>query len=392
MTQGPIPVGPRPLPGEAIRSWVSRIGARYGLTTFELLAQLRGGIGVEHSRLWALDWQEDVELEALLARVNRLDAGRIRNLRALADGWPDPAAWHRWTLAWCPACLREDMVRHGESYERAAWRLGFYVICPEHHAALVTACLGCSSYSARFGPWAGRQRLLCECCREPVEAAGGNVPLGQPMAVPAVQVELLRLASGAVDVSPLWADTPAGCATLVRDLAALLLRPGWNGWGLARSEEEAGRIRQRGLAELQPLAARNLLGRIAFILATMASWEGHGDQQSGQRDQPGDGGFSSLVHRLSADEQDGLRASVAGWGPRLAHVVEVAVLRDQVERRRVAAAGDFARQEAAWARQAAKLCVREARRRIAIRAARRAAAVLQHRGPSQGPTSLSGPV
>ncbi len=393
MTQGPMPVGPRPLPGEAIRSWVSRTGTRYGLTTSELLALLRAGIGVEHSRLWALDWQEDVELEALLTRASRLDAGRIKALRALADGWPDPADWHRWALAWCPACVREDLVRHGESYERAAWRLGFYVICPEHQAALVTACPGCSSHGARFGPWAGRQRLLCECCREPVEAAGGDVPLGWPMAVPAVQAELLRLASGAAGVSPLWAGTPAGgCATLVRDLAALLLRPGWTGWGLARSEEEAGPIRRRGLADLQPLAARDLLGRIAAILATVASWEGHGDQQSGQRDQPGDGGFSSLVHRLSADEQDGLRASAAGWGPRLAHVIEVAVLRDQVERRRVAAAGDVARQKAAWIRQAAKRYVREARRRIATSAARRAAAIPQRRGPSQGPTSFSGPV
>ncbi len=181
-----------------------------------------------------------------------------------------------------------------------------------------------------------------------MEAAGVDVPLGRPMAVPAVQAELLRLASGAVGVSPLWAEAPAGgCEMLVRDLAALLLRPGWNGWGLARSEEEAGRIRRCGLADLLPLAARDLLGRIASILATVTSWEGHGDQQSGQRDQPGGGGFSSLVQRLSADQQDGLRASAAGWGPRLAHVVEVAVLRDRVERRRVAAAGDLARQEAA---------------------------------------------
>jgi len=99
-----------------------------------------------------------------------------------------------------------------------------------------------------------------------------------------------------------------------------------------------------------------------------------------------------LVQRLSADEQDGLRASVAAWGLRLAHAVEVAVLTDQVERRRAAAADDFARQEAAWARQAAKRYVMEARRRIAARAARRAAAVLQRRGPSQSLTGFSGPV
>lgn len=124
----------------------------------------------------------------------------------------------------------------------------------------------------------------------------------------------------------------------------------------------------------------------------MASWEGHGDQQSGQRDQPGDGGFSSLVHRLSADEQDGLWASAAEWGRRLAHAIEVAMLRDQVERRRVAAAGDLAWQQAIWIRQAANRYVREARGRIATRAARRAAAVPQRRGPSQRLTSVSGPI
>ena len=60
--------------------------------------------------------------------------------------------------------------------------------------------------------------------------------------------------------------------------------------------------------------------------------------------------MSSLVHRLSADEQDGLRASAAEWGPRLAHAIEVAMLRDQVERRRVVATGDLARQKALWVR------------------------------------------
>ena len=122
------------------------------------------------------------------------------------------------------------------------------------HAALVTVCPGCSSYGARFGPWAGRQRLVYKCCREPVEAEDGDVPLGRLMAVSTVQAELLSLALGVVGVSPLWADTPAGvCAMPVRDLAALLLRPGWNRWGLARSDDEAGRNRRCGLTDLQPL-------------------------------------------------------------------------------------------------------------------------------------------
>jgi hypothetical protein len=106
----------------------------------------------------------------------------------------------------------------------------------------------------------------------------------------------------------------------------------------------------------------------------------------------GDGSFSSLVQWLSADEQDGLRASAAGWAPRLAHAVEVAVLRGRAERRRVAAVDDLVRQEAAWARQAAKWYVVEARRRIAARAARRTAAALQCRASSRSLAGLSGPV
>lgn len=212
------------------------------------------------------------------------------------------------------------------------------------------------------------------------------------MTVPALQAELLRLASGAASVSLLWADVPAdGCAMLVRDLAALLLRPGWDGWGRARSEDDAAEIRRRGLADLQPAAARGVLAGITSILADMASWEEHGDQQMGQGDQPRDSGLPSLVRRLSAEEQDGLRASAAGWGPELAHAVEVAVLSDRAERRRVAVAAEHVRHEAAWVRQAAKRHVLEARQRIAARAARRVVA-RQREATSRGPVGVFGPV
>jgi len=218
------------------------------------------------------------------------------------------------------------------------------------------------------------------------------VPLGRQVSVPAMQAELLRLASGAVGVSLLWADVPAdGCATLVRDLAALLLRPGWDGWGRARSEDDAAQIRRRGLADLQPAAARDALAGITSILADMTSSKEHGDRQMGQGDQPGGRGLLSLVQRLSAEEQDGLRASAAGWGPELARAVEVAVLHDRAERRRVAVAAEHARHEAAWVRQAAKRHVLEARQRIAARAARRAVA-RQRKAASRGPAGVSGPV
>ena len=62
---GPLPLAPRPMPGEAVLSWVARIAARYHLSAPELLACLRGGVDVGSTRIAELDWKEDIELEAL---------------------------------------------------------------------------------------------------------------------------------------------------------------------------------------------------------------------------------------------------------------------------------------------------------------------------------------
>lgn len=331
MTARPLPLAPRSLPGEAIRSWVSRIAARYDLEPSELVAQLQDGDGVECSRLWALDWQHDAELETLLGRASRLEEAQIRNLRPLSGGWPDPAGWHRWVLAWCPACVRDDIGRYGETYERAAWRLGFYAVCPRHHAILVTACPGCSSYQARFGRWAGRQRLICDFCRAPVEAAGATATAKQQpgevapsydvvlgTAAFALQADLLRAAAGAPPTSPFWPAVPDGsCAPIVRNLAALLLRPRWHNPRSLCSEEEIGRTHRRGLADLPPRTAHEVLGRIASILAAAAGAAPRSTGEVRRTEQgvlPDAIDLAKLVRQLSADEQGALRAAAADWG------------------------------------------------------------------------------
>ena len=401
-----MPVAPRPLPGEAVRSWVSRVGARYDLAPSELLAQLQDGNGVEHLRLWALDWQEDAEMEALLARASRLEVAQIRALRLLSGSWPDPAGWHRWVLAWCPACVRDDIGRYGESYERAAWRLGFHVVCPEHHAILVTACPGCSSYQARFGRRAGRQRLICDFCRGPVEAAGApatakrhagevapsyDVVLSAPAL--ALQADLLRAAMGTPPTSLCWPDVPSGSyAAIVRTLAALLLRPWRHDARSSCSEADIGWTHRCGLADLLPRTAHEALGRIASIIAAMA---GAAPRRAGEARRTEQGlasaanDLAGLVRWLSADEQAALRAAAADWGPALAHAVEAAVQTEQSDRRSAAATAEYARQEAAWTRHAAKRYVADARRRTGARVARsRAAAAAQQRQLRVGVSGL----
>jgi len=180
--------------------------------------------------------------------------------------------------------VRDDIGRYGETYERAAWRLGFYTVCPGHHAILVTACPGCSCYQVSFRRWAGRQRLICDFCRGPVEAAdatatakqqAGEVATSYDVALAtaafALQADLLRAAAAAPPTSLCWPAVPASSyAPIVRTLAALLLRPRWHDARSSCSEEEIGRTHYRGLADLPPRTAHEVLGRIASILAAAA--------------------------------------------------------------------------------------------------------------------------
>ncbi len=166
-----IPLAPRPFHDESIRSWVGRVAARYDLAPPELVARLRDGPGVHVSRLFSLDWRKDAELDHLLAQAARLDEARIRALRLVVTDRPKPALWHRTLLAWCPACACEDVVRHGEIYERAVWRLGCCAVCPTHRLVLADVCPVCTFGRVVFQAVTGRQRLVCTLCKRPVDAS-----------------------------------------------------------------------------------------------------------------------------------------------------------------------------------------------------------------------------
>jgi hypothetical protein len=165
-----IPLAPRPFPDESVRSWIGRVAARYDLAPSDLVAGLRDGAAVHVSRLAALDWQEDAELEHLLVRAARLDGTWIRALRPVAEIRLEPALWHRRLLAWCLVCASEDVMRHGETYERAAWHLGCCAACPTHRLVLADVCPVCAFGRVGFRAVAGRQRLVCTLCKRPVDA------------------------------------------------------------------------------------------------------------------------------------------------------------------------------------------------------------------------------
>jgi len=169
-----IPLAPRPFPEESVRSWIGRVAARYDLAPPDLLTWLRDGAAVHVSRLASLDWQEDAELEHLLARAAHLDGTRIRALRPIVEVQPKPALWYRQLLAWCPVCACEDVMRHGETYERAVWRFGCCAACPTHRLLLADVCPVCAFGHVGLQAVAGRQRLVCALCKRLVDALPEN--------------------------------------------------------------------------------------------------------------------------------------------------------------------------------------------------------------------------
>jgi TniQ len=367
-----------------VRSWIGRVAARYDLRPSELVAGLRNGDELPGWRLASIDWRPDVELEHLLARTARLDHSLIGALRVPV---PDPAAWHRRSLAWCPACVREDVERHGETHERADWRLGCYVVCQTHRLLLEHLCAVCPFGRCGFGPVAGRQRLVRGLCRSLVDASEpyppgskidafrrsrpGLTPDTDLAALSALdlQLDLLRAVRGTTPAGPSWLGMPANwLAPIVRDLAGVFAWPAW--FPIATNRNWSGFAASPDiLAEMDPPAAAGALGVIGSVLMDMADGC-HGRLRAA-------GAHADLawfVRGLPDDVRQWLRVLAQGWAPALARRVEEAV---DVEERRIHEARvmrDKAARDAAWARKAAPRIRAAAIRRIAARAHRRAVA------------------
>jgi TniQ len=169
----PLPVAPRPYPGEAISSWVCRIAARYDLGADDLVAHILGYHPFGFGSTERLDYRTDALLENALAAATRVEAATIKRLRVVCEDGR-AAGWHRTSPAWCPICIRGDLEERGELYERAIWRLGACVICPNHDVPLVDTCRWCVTASCRFLCGNGRLRLACTACGHPVDPPPGS--------------------------------------------------------------------------------------------------------------------------------------------------------------------------------------------------------------------------
>jgi len=219
----PLPLAPRPLPGEALSGWGARVASRYEVGANDLCRHLLGGRDFDMARVERLDHRADPELIGLLAAAARIDPARLRAMRAAVDDGT-ASCWHRMDTAWCPECIRGDVARGPETYARAAWRLGCTVVCPDHEVLLQDACQRCwKAARCHFQPAKGRLRLDCSFSRDlPCD-------LDQP-------TEGLQIGSTGTFHVRITLELVALVSELQRDLqAALLGAPPQRSWGLVRS-------------------------------------------------------------------------------------------------------------------------------------------------------------
>lgn len=295
MTVAPLPVAPRPRPGEALSSWVRRIAACYGLEPHDLIRHILGHRAQMLGRVERLDNRADPELEHGLAEAASIDIARIQSQRIVSD---DGAAWtwHRTRPAWCPQCVRDDLQGHDETYQRASWRLGCCVLCPAHGLILEDTCRRClADAGCRFRGAEGRVKLECDRCAnspdKPLRHAGDGsadrqgafgIRVTPELTVlqARLQADLQAALRGRSPHHKWWpVRTAAGLVAVVRDLTESLI---WStgtrvnvpiDWEPIAGEPSAMRLVHGPItpAVLRVYGARGALALIAAVLQAASS-------------------------------------------------------------------------------------------------------------------------
>ena len=335
MTVASLPVVPRPHNGEALSSWIGRIGARYDIAADDLLAHVtdwrRSTVGAADR----LDYHADSELEVALAQAASIAPGTIGKLRIAGDDG-SASCWHRTAVVWCPGCIQSDLAQRGEVHGRAIWRLGCCVLCPQHQILLEDTCRRCA-FEGRcdFRCSDGLRGLACRICTRPVGPVPGRqgeawqheepgafgicISASLNRLVLALQSDLQAALVGARPRRS-WgfAHSAKGLMMAIRDLTLCLvfamrmrcepriLLPGQDGAGVAPAREPI---------TLAAVPLRAAYGVLALAAAALGSLEG------GQRChhwKPDGGGkvimdAASLVAWLPATTRGWLRSRAAQW-------------------------------------------------------------------------------
>ena len=93
MTSAPLPLAPRPHPGEALSSWIGRIGARYDIVADDLVEHVPDRPGRAVGVASTLDYQAAPDLEAAIANATRISPATIGNPWIVGNDGSN-SGWH----------------------------------------------------------------------------------------------------------------------------------------------------------------------------------------------------------------------------------------------------------------------------------------------------------
>ena len=240
----PLPVAPRPKPGELISSWLGRTAARYDMDGAAFRPLLLPDDGHGRDRL---DLQLTADEVTGLADAFRLPPERVAALD-LTQAWPRVAvdwlpgvgrkmrARGNLDLSWCRKCLEEGHSSSGTYLDReAALPL---CLCHRHQHWRVDCCQHCSPDNPPRFVWdRGAVELACGDCRRLLRTPGrpiwaecwGNDDrhMGRKFEIMLVFERCLRsgLLGHPVRIEGVGRVEPAEFLALVEDLTRALLAP-----------------------------------------------------------------------------------------------------------------------------------------------------------------------
>ncbi len=128
----PLPLCPRPFPGEAVESWIWRIGREFGYTPARFLRAI-GCPSTDRKDPAQRLTRADIPYLATLARLSAHDLAEMAiippewRLRAILD------------VPYCGQCWIESQSLHGFAYVQGAWMHAGRISCPYHGNWLFSA-------------------------------------------------------------------------------------------------------------------------------------------------------------------------------------------------------------------------------------------------------------
>jgi hypothetical protein len=176
-----IPIVLPPMPGEALDSWLAAYAARLRTAPRDLAAALRiderflrrkgrlVATGYRFTEQTSVAYVAGIDPAAVdrlyqpLARYERLTKTRLKRGNLQRAALPMP--WSRY----CPACL----IATGGRWQ-AAWRLPWFLICPDHSTLLLSRCPACGRHAGRRPVRLETVLSSSSLCTWPARRVGGR--------------------------------------------------------------------------------------------------------------------------------------------------------------------------------------------------------------------------